>query len=166
MEVSFPELGVSRNDCIEASWIRSVLYNAEFSTSASYDVLLNRTNPNKSYFKGKLDYVEETCIGERVGRVVEHLLEGLWNILLQEQSGCMIWTPYGGRMSEISEFEIPFPHRTGNMYEIQYMVTWEEEGETKEHLQWIKKLYGYMTPFVSKNPRSSYLNYRDLDFGD
>ena len=28
-----------------------------------------------------------------------------------------------------------------------------------------KKLYSYMTPFVSKNPRSGFLNYRDLDIG-
>ncbi|KHN14303.1 Berberine bridge enzyme-like 21 [Glycine soja] len=28
-----------------------------------------------------------------------------------------------------------------------------------------RKLYSYMTPFVSKNPRSAFLNYRDLDIG-
>ncbi|KAH7836703.1 hypothetical protein Vadar_004529 [Vaccinium darrowii] len=157
MNESFPELGVVQNDCIETSWIGSVLYNAGFPTGASIDVLLNKTNPNKAYFKGKSDYVKEP--------ISEKGLEGLWNILLQEQSGYMIWTPYGGRMGEISDFEIPFPHRNGNLYEIQYMVTWEAEGETKEHLHWIRRLYGYMTPFVSQNPRSAYLNYRDLDLG-
>ncbi|KAH7836454.1 hypothetical protein Vadar_001440 [Vaccinium darrowii] len=157
MEESFPELGVAQNDCSEMSWIESVLYVAGFSTSASYDVLLNRTNSNKSYFKGKSDYVKEP--------ISENGLQGLWNILLQEQSGYMIWTPYGGKMDEISEYEIPFPHRSGNLYEIQYMITWEAEEETKEHVDWIRRLYGYTTPFVSQNPRSSYLNYRDLDLG-
>ncbi|KAH7838321.1 hypothetical protein Vadar_024962 [Vaccinium darrowii] len=157
MDESFPELGVERKDCTEMSWIQSVLYFAGFSTEGSYDVLLNRTNPNKSSFKAKSDFVKEP--------ISEKGLEGLWKILLEEQSGYMIWTPYGGRMSEISENEIPFPHRSGNLYEIQYMVTWEAEGETDAHVDWIRRLHDYMTPFVSKNPRSAYLNYRDLDLG-
>ncbi|KAG5515973.1 hypothetical protein RHGRI_036867 [Rhododendron griersonianum] len=157
MENSFHELGVEQKDCIEMSWIQSVLYVAGFSTEGSYDVLLNRTNTNKSYFKAKSDYVKEP--------ISEKGLEGLWKILLEEESGYMIWTPYGGRMGEISEFQIPFPHRSGNLYEIQYVVTWEAKKETVEHVNWIRRLYGYMTPFVSKNPRSAYLNYRDLDLG-
>ncbi|KAG5515974.1 hypothetical protein RHGRI_036868 [Rhododendron griersonianum] len=157
MEESFPELGVERKDCTEMSWIQSVLYFAGFSTRKSYDVLLNRTNPYKSPFKAKSDYVKEP--------ISEKGLQGLWKILGEEESGYMIWTPYGGRMSEISEFETPFPHRSGNLYLIQYMVTWEAEEETEEHVNWIRRLYGYMTPFVSKNPRSAYLNYRDLDLG-
>ncbi|KAI8525424.1 hypothetical protein RHMOL_Rhmol13G0229600 [Rhododendron molle] len=157
MENSFHELGVEQKDCIEMSWIQSVLYVAGFSTEGSYDVLLNRTNTNKSYFKAKSDYVKEP--------ISEKGLEGLWKILLEEESGYMIWTPYGGRMGEISEFQIPFPHRSGNLYEIQYVVTWEAKKETEEHVNWIRRLYGYMTPFVSKNPRSAYLNYRDLDLG-
>nr|BAZ95781.1 daurichromenic acid synthase like protein1 [Rhododendron dauricum] len=157
MEESFPELGVERKDCTEMSWIQSVLYFAGFSTRESYDVLLNRTNPYKSSFKAKSDYVKEP--------ISEKGLQGLWKILGEEESGYMIWTPYGGRMSEISEFEIPFPHRSGNLYLIQYMVTWEAEEETEEHVNWITRLYEYITPFVSKNPRSAYLNYRDLDLG-
>ncbi|KAH7838848.1 hypothetical protein Vadar_031905 [Vaccinium darrowii] len=155
MDESFPELGVERKDCTEMSWIQSVLYFAGFSTEGSYDVLLNRTNPNKSSFKAKSDYVKEP--------ISEKGLEGLWKIL--QQSGYMIWNPYSGRMSEISENGIPFPHRSGNLYEIQYMITWEGEEETDEHVDWITRLYGYMTPFVSKNPRLAYLNYRDLDLG-
>ncbi|KAI8525423.1 hypothetical protein RHMOL_Rhmol13G0229500 [Rhododendron molle] len=157
MEESFPELGVERKDCTEMSWIQSVLHFAGFSTRKSYDVLLNRTNRYESSFKAKSDYVKEP--------ISEKGLQGLWKILGEEESGYMIWTPYGGRMSEISEFEIPFPHRSGNLYLIQYMVTWEAEDETEEHVNWITRLYEYMTPFVSKNPRSAYLNYRDLDLG-
>ncbi|KAH7837534.1 hypothetical protein Vadar_014918 [Vaccinium darrowii] len=157
LDESFPELGVERKDCTEMSWIQSVLNFAGFSTKQSYDVLLNRTNSDKSPFKAKSDYVKEP--------ISEKGLEGLWKILLEEQRGYMIWNPYGGRMSEISENEIPFPHRSGNLYEIQYMVTWKTEGETDEHVDWIRRLYEYMTPFVSKNPRLAYLNYRDLDLG-
>ena len=70
-------------------------------------------------------------------------------------------------MCKIFETEIPFPHRAGNLYKIQHLVYWEEEGEdiAKRHINWIRKLYSYMVPFVSKNPRAAYINYRDLDIG-
>lgn len=29
----------------------------------------------------------------------------------------------------------------------------------------IRRLYDYMTLYVSKNPRLAYMNYRDLDIG-
>jgi len=35
----------------------------------------------------------------------------------------------------------------------------------KNYTTQIRRLYSYMTPFVSKNPRSAFLNYRDLDIG-
>ena len=32
-------------------------------------------------------------------------------------------------------------------------------------MSWIRRLYSYMAPYVSKSPRAAYLNYRDLDIG-
>lgn len=68
-------------------------------------------------------------------------------------------------MSEIAESEIPFPHRAGNIYEIQHLVYWdkEENKDQQRYLNWITRLYNYIGDFVSKNPRAAYLNYRDLD---
>ena len=68
-------------------------------------------------------------------------------------------------MNEISESEIPFPHRAGNIYKILYLVAWGEDGASQRYINWIRKLYGYTTPYVSNNPREAYLNYRDLDIG-
>ncbi|PON39141.1 Berberine/berberine-like [Parasponia andersonii] len=68
-----------------------------------------------------------------------------------------VFNPYGGKMKEISSSETPFPHRSGNLYKIQYSVNWGEPGAESEK--------NYTTPFVSKNPRSAFLNYRDLDIG-
>lgn len=51
MNVSFPELGLKKEDCQEVSWIESVLYWGNFSINdniTSTQVLLNRT-PSKLY---------------------------------------------------------------------------------------------------------------------
>jgi hypothetical protein len=39
----------------------------------------------------------------------------------------MQWNPYGGRMQEISPLETQFPHRSGNLFLIQYVNNWIEE---------------------------------------
>ena len=55
----------------------------------------------KSSFKAKSDFVEEP--------IPKSGLEGVWKVLLEENTLAMlILEPYGGRMSEISESEIPF----------------------------------------------------------
>ena len=69
-------------------------------------------------------------------------------------------------MSRISESKIPFPHRKGVKFMIYYQSAWQDgEKSAAKHLNWIRKLYDYMAPYVSKNPREAYLNYRDLDIG-
>ncbi|KAF5774079.1 putative tetrahydroberberine oxidase [Helianthus annuus] len=79
----------------------------------------------------------------------------------------LAFNPYGGRMSEISKFAKPFPHRSGNIAKIQYEVNWEDLSDEAEnrYLNFTRLMYDYMTPFVSKNPREAFLNYRDLDIG-
>ena len=79
----------------------------------------------------------------------------------------MVFNSYGGRMSEIPASETPFPHRAGNIFKIQYSVNWHEEGTEadKKYVNLIRELHSYMTPLVSKSPRGSYLNYRDIDIG-
>ncbi|KAL4601283.1 hypothetical protein ACB092_11G260700 [Castanea dentata] len=93
--------------------------------------------------------------------------EWISNKFLKEERVFMIMDPSGGQMKEISESDIPFPHRKGNLYNIQYLVWWEVNGikASNKHVHWIRMLYKYMRPYVSKFPRAAYLNYRDLDFG-
>ncbi|KAH1048764.1 hypothetical protein J1N35_039548 [Gossypium stocksii] len=42
MNVRFSELGLTRNDCLEMSWVKSALYWAGFPNGTSIDVLLDR----------------------------------------------------------------------------------------------------------------------------
>ncbi|KAA8519314.1 hypothetical protein F0562_013570 [Nyssa sinensis] len=159
MSKSFPELGLKREDCSEMSWIQSVLYIAGYPTNTAPEVLLQGKSLFKNYFKAKSDFVKKP--------IPETGLVGLWQRLLAEDSPLMIWNPYGGMMGRISESAIPFPHRKGTIYKIQYLTTWQvadQEIEAK-HMDWIRRLYEYMASYVSSNPREAYVNYRDLDLG-
>ncbi|KAL5702578.1 cinnamyl-alcohol dehydrogenase [Ranunculus cassubicifolius] len=80
-------------------------------------------------------------------------------------SGMIVTEPMGARIAEISESATPFPHRKGNLYMIQYNLGWQNASASPRYLAAAKRLYNFMTPFVSKSPRSSYLNYRDSDLG-
>lgn len=39
------------------------------------------------------------------------------------------------------------------------------DGDTTKAMNWIKSLYKYLTPHVTKKPRTAYVNYNDLDLG-
>ncbi|XP_057971275.1 berberine bridge enzyme-like 15 [Malania oleifera] len=159
MGESFPELGLIRNDTSEVSWIQSVLFMAGYPAGTQPEVLLQGKSLFKNYFKAKSDFVREP--------IPENGLEGLWNRLLEEDSPMMIWNPYGGAMSKIPPSQIPFPHRKGNLFKIMYVSNWQDgsAANATRHINWIRGLYNYMTPFVSKLPRAAYVNYRDLDLG-
>ncbi|KAL5729868.1 cinnamyl-alcohol dehydrogenase [Ranunculus cassubicifolius] len=158
METSFPELRLEAKDCTEMSWINSTLYLQWFN-GQSVDVLLNRSRQRpKNYVKGKSDFVRKALT------ITE--LEGIWKVMLEDDiSPMMINEPMGGKMNDITESAIPFPHRIGNLYNIQYYMQWKNGSLSKENLESVARLYKYMTPYVSKSPRASYLNYKDLDLG-
>lgn len=158
MQESFPELGLMQENCTEVTWIESVLYFAGFPiTKDSINMLLDRSTQYEGFFKAKSDYVTKP--------VSETGLEGLLRILLEEKKPLLILTPYGGKMNDISYSEIAFPHRKGNIYKIQYLALWDLEDETDQQIAWMRRLYKYMSNYVSKAPRAAYLNYRDLDLG-
>ncbi|CAA2984545.1 berberine bridge enzyme-like 21 [Olea europaea var. sylvestris] len=155
----FPGLGLLKADCKEMSWIDSVLYWANFDNTTSPNVLLNRSPDSVNFLKRKSDYVKTPI--PKTG------LESLWKAMVDIGKVGLVFNSYGGRMNEIPESETPFPHRAGNIFKIQYSVNWNEEdaASDKNYIDQIRNLYSFMTPFVSSNPRESFLNYRDLDIG-
>ncbi|XP_050370399.1 berberine bridge enzyme-like 21 [Argentina anserina] len=157
----FPELGLKKEDCLEMSWIESVVWWNDGSTPnvAKPEVLLNRNLNHANFLKRKSDYVQTPI--SRQG------LEALWRKLIEVGKTGLVFNPYGGKMARIPAYSAPFPHRAGNLFKIQYSVGWNIAGEeaANEYLNQTRVLYSFMTQFVSKNPRSAFLNYRDLDIG-
>ncbi|KAM0018220.1 putative tetrahydroberberine oxidase [Helianthus debilis subsp. tardiflorus] len=159
MKENFPELGLTKEDCLEMSWLESVLFIAGYPRSVPTAALLAGKPAFLNYFKAKSDFVTTP--------IPEAGLEGLWQRFLQEESPIMVWNPYGGMMARIAESSIPFPHREGIIFKIQYVNNWmsPEKEAMDKHVDWIRKLYDYMSEYVSGSPRQAYVNYRDLDLG-
>lgn len=155
----FPELNIMEEDCTEMSWIESIVFFSGLSNSSSASDLKNRHLKDKGYFKAKADYVRAP-IPFRGIRVALDFLE-------KQPKGNVILDPYGGIMQIISSESIPFPHREGNLFGIQYLVSWQEEDDSKspEYIDWVRALYSSMTAFVSSGPRAAYINYMDFDLG-
>ncbi|CAL9125806.1 unnamed protein product [Musa textilis] len=159
MARSFPELQLVDTDCHETSWIKSVLYFSGLPNGSTVSDLKDRILRGKKSFKAKSDYVRIPISKSNLTRA--------FDLLSQEPKAYLIMDPYGGAMARIRSDHIPFPHRSGNLYAIQYMIEWtaEEEASSKEHLQWIRGYYNHMGDYVSKGPRAAYVNYLDLDLG-
>ncbi|KAL7600812.1 berberine bridge enzyme-like 15 [Lactuca sativa] len=160
VEDRFPELGLQKTDCIEMSWIESVVYFSGYLSGEGIDALRDRSlRPwPKSYSVAKSDYVKKP--------IPEEAFEDIWKWCLQENL-LLVIEPFGGRMSEIDATETPYAHREGNLYIIQYIMRWTDDDfkASKKHVDLIREIYEKMTPFVSSNPREAYVNVRDLDLG-
>ncbi|KAM0018222.1 putative tetrahydroberberine oxidase [Helianthus debilis subsp. tardiflorus] len=159
MKENFPELGLTKEDCFEMSWLESVMFIAGYPRSVPTAALLAGKPAFLNYFKAKSDFVTTP--------IPESGLEGIWQRFLQEEYPMMIWNPYGGMMARIAESSIPFPHRNGIIFKIQYVSSWmsPEKEAMDQHVDWIRNLYDYMSGYVTVFPRQAYVNYRDLDIG-
>ncbi|KAL1166719.1 hypothetical protein V6Z11_A06G215500 [Gossypium hirsutum] len=159
LQKDFPELSIGKSNCNETTWIDSVLWWANFDLGTPPTALLDRDLNDAGFLKRKSDYVQTP--------IPKSGLESLWQKMIELGKVGMVFNAYGGRMDQIKPDETPFPHRAGNLYKIQYSLNWDEPGNEadKNFTTQAKLLHDFMTPFVSKNPRSAYFNYRDIDVG-
>ncbi|CAJ1963036.1 unnamed protein product [Sphenostylis stenocarpa] len=156
----FPLLGLKQSDCIETSWLRSVLFWTNINITTPVEVLLDRQpQSHVNFLKRKSDYVQKPISKEG--------FKGIWEKMIELEDTLFQFNPYGGRMAEIPSTEKPFPHRAGNLWKLQYQANWNQPGKevTDHYINLTRKLHKYMTPFVSKNPREAFYNYQDLDLG-
>ncbi|KAL1833436.1 hypothetical protein ACET3Z_003087 [Daucus carota] len=157
MKEYFPELGLVREDCVETSWIKTAPMFSFFPVGTDPKILLNKTAPTRNPVKIKSSFTTQPISLEG--------LNGIWDLWLKQpvQTTLIQYTPFGGKMNEFAESALPFPHRPGVLYMINIAVTLNQNAEAT--LQWINDLFKYYTPYVTKNPRTSYVNYRDADLG-
>ncbi|CAI8618135.1 unnamed protein product [Vicia faba] len=157
---SLPELGLKRSDCIEIPWVNSTLYWYNYPNGTKLEVLLDvPKEPLLSNYKTMSDYVKKP--------ISRNGLESIWEFMIKSDRVRMEWNPYGGKMDEISESETPFPHRKGNLFLIEYLTSWGEDGveARNRYLNISRSFYKFMTPHVSNSPRATFFNYRDLNIG-
>ncbi|KAL6659438.1 hypothetical protein ACP70R_003478 [Stipagrostis hirtigluma subsp. patula] len=154
----FPELGkrMTREHCKEMTWIQSVPYIYLGSGAAVRDIL-NRTTSLGNFSTATSDYVRRAIAGD--------VWEEIFAWIGKPDAGLMILDPYGAAIGGVPEAATPFPHRGGVLYNIQYMNFWTAGGGSAQ-TKWMRDLYAFMEPYVSKNPREAYFNYRDLGLGE
>ncbi|KAL2494363.1 FAD-binding Berberine family protein [Forsythia ovata] len=82
-----------------------------------------------SYFKAKSDFVEEP--------IPDSTWQKVRRMSLDRKTRDMILDPFGGRMDEIPDSVLPFPHRKGNLFNIQYLVKWlvDVDAESEKHVK-------------------------------
>lgn len=160
MTKEFPELGLKTENCTEMTWIQSVMWwaNVDNATLVKPEILLDRNPDSASFLKRKSDYVEKEISKEGLGFLFKKLMEA-------GKLG-LVFNPYGGKMSEVDTTKTPFPHRK-RLFKVQHSMNWKDPGTEAESsfMEQTRSFYSYMAPFVTKNPRHTYLNYRDLDIG-
>ncbi|KAK8488437.1 hypothetical protein V6N11_013074 [Hibiscus sabdariffa] len=142
MQEKFPELGLLREDCTEMSWLQSILYMGLLPNDRSYQ------NPLLSpSFKAKSD--SGGCIGRGVGKTF-----GGRSTLCHHKFDCI------RRNNGWNSIQC---NRGGILYKIVYSVGWAvEDNERWEwYVNWSRRLYSYMGPFVSKSPPRAYISYRN-----
>ncbi|XP_058106389.1 reticuline oxidase-like [Magnolia sinica] len=154
--IVFSELDVAVEECKEMSWMEAVAYMLGFEKAVQ---LKSRTQPHKLGFRSKSDFVRATMPLEVFADVLERLQK--------EPHAFIALNGQGAAMARIRSDAIPFPHREGNLFAFEYVITWDMEEDSQSHVfvKWLRELYNYMTPFVSKNPRAAYVNHVDLDLG-
>ncbi|KAK9734434.1 hypothetical protein RND81_04G139300 [Saponaria officinalis] len=154
---SFPLLGLKLEDCHEMPWVKSTQFWYDMPLVTPTEAILNRTTRNKYFAKFRSDYVQKP-----ISKAGYNLI---WNKMIELEVMFVQFNPYGGRVSEIPEDKIPFPHRAGNLFKIQYNGVWFVDAFADRYLNASGELYDTMARFVSKHPREHFMNYRDLDVG-
>uniref|UniRef100_A0A7N0T186 FAD-binding PCMH-type domain-containing protein n=1 Tax=Kalanchoe fedtschenkoi TaxID=63787 RepID=A0A7N0T186_KALFE len=158
IDKEFPELGLKKEDIKEMNWLESVLYWGDL-TSPKQLLDRNLAGNDIKFLKRKSDYVQTPMTKKN--------LKLMWKKMIELGKTGLVFNQYGGRMAEIRATETPFPHRAGNIFKIQYSVNWNDAGAELDdkYVSQIRQLYEFNAPFVSKSPRGTFVNYRDVDIG-
>lgn len=146
----------------QVTWAEAVIFlRGDFEAVKTIQDLRSRHSFKRTFTMAKSDYVTNP--------IPTWALEGALDMISGQPKMSIILDPFGGTLGRIEEDATPFPHRAGILYGIEYYIDWNEEdeirGKGEEYMDGMRKVYGYMEPFVSNNPRRAYVNNVDLDLG-
>ncbi|RCV21928.1 hypothetical protein SETIT_4G178300v2 [Setaria italica] len=153
----FPELGMTGGDCLEMTWLQSVVFFNSWNPNAPVESLLSRGTSLSTFTKNKSDYVRRAIAKDDWNKIFP------W--FAMDGAGMIILEPHGGFIDTIPASATPYPHRSGVLYNIQYITFWPWGNDGSAATSWINNFYDFMGQYVCKNPRVAYVNYRDLDIG-
>uniref|UniRef100_A0A0D9XSA2 FAD-binding PCMH-type domain-containing protein n=1 Tax=Leersia perrieri TaxID=77586 RepID=A0A0D9XSA2_9ORYZ len=160
MDAYFPELGMSRSDCNELTWLRAMAFITTGNITAPPEDMLRRTNNLGTSVKSKSDYVRRA-----IGATAWTSLFTNW--LSRNNNGILILEPHGGVVGAVvPDYATPYPHRAGVLYNVQYGVFWWGDDGVNAARRWLDGVYEEMGPLVSSDPREAFVNYRDLEIGE
>lgn len=162
MDQGFPELGITRSDCAMVQWIDYNLYHFGFPLGNTAPLFLSRTPPGSiPYLKIKSDFVPRPLPKKGLKKIMDLMREVPPGQAQQE------YTPFGGKMEEILESSIPFPHRKGIIYLMEERIAWDTPDPviSAERLAWARKLQKITGNYVKTKPRRAFVNYIDFDLG-
>ncbi|KAG2612175.1 berberine bridge enzyme-like Cyn d 4 [Panicum virgatum] len=154
----FPELGMTAADCLEMTWLQSVGFFHTWNPNAPVESLLNRGTSLSTFTKNKSDYVRRA--------IAKDDWKSIFPWFAMSGAGMIILEPHGGFIGTVPPSATPYPHRSGVLYNIQYIAFWPAGSDGSAATSWISNFYDFMGQFVTNNPREAYVNYRDLDIGE
>ncbi|KAL7099115.1 hypothetical protein ACP275_09G062200 [Erythranthe tilingii] len=148
MKKSFPELGLTKGDCVDLNWVDSLVRWAGFPAVHPAPVRMKRIS----------DFLKKA--------IHKKGLELIFKKMKELETPVLKFFPYGGIMDRISSSAKPFPHRADNVALVEIATNWNVTrlDAANYYINLTRRFYECMTPFVSKS-REAYLNYQDLDLG-
>ncbi|KZV57097.1 cannabidiolic acid synthase-like 2-like [Dorcoceras hygrometricum] len=149
-----------KKECYQVPWIQSAVFFSGKKPDQPAETLLSKAKNKRVFNKATSDFLK-VPIPEMGWKMIH-------NMFLSEERPIIIIDPLGGKMDKIAENETAFPHRKGNLFNVQYMINWFDDNRAQvadKHIAWMRSFHKKMAPYVAKSPRTAYINYKDLDLG-
>jgi FAD/FMN-containing dehydrogenase len=106
-------------------------------------------------FKTKSDIVAEKLTFNSISCFTKELAK-----VPEGAEGWVVFESYGGIMDTIPSNATAFPHRKGNLFCVEYSISWQDSKQSPQMLGWMKDFHQKVRPYFSG---AVYANYCDLD---
>ena len=108
-------------------------------------------------FKAKSDYANVPLSVDAVRTLLSALESNQADAALAKAE--VIFDAHGGVINRIPRNATAFVHRD-SLFSIQYLANWNQGGDARPNLRWLRSLYTAMRPFVSGFAYQNYIDPR------